>query len=45
VAPHPADAELYRRLRPLVEQSTAALAEVLTTLDAVGPAARTTEES
>jgi gluconokinase len=45
VEPDPTDAELYRRLRPLVEQSTAALADVLTTLDAVGLTARTTEES
>jgi gluconokinase len=45
VVPDPDDAELYRRLRPLVTQSTAALTDVLTTLDAVGPTARTTEES
>jgi gluconokinase len=30
----PGEAELYRRLRPLVEQSTTALADVLTALDA-----------
>jgi gluconokinase len=44
VQPDPGDVDLYRRLRPLVEQSTTALADVLTTLDAVGPAARATEE-
>ncbi|MBM7808759.1 gluconokinase [Geodermatophilus bullaregiensis] len=33
VEPDPAAADLYRRTRPLVEQSTRALAEVLTTLD------------
>ena len=43
VRPDPGDADLYRRRRPLVEQSTAALADVLTTLDAVAPAARTKE--
>jgi gluconokinase len=30
----PAEAELYRRLRPLVERSTEALTDVLTELDA-----------
>lgn len=34
VEPDPEDAALYRRLRPLVEQSTLALADVLTALDA-----------
>jgi gluconokinase len=41
VTADPADVELYRRLRPLVEQSTTALTDVLTTLDAVAPTART----
>ena len=35
VEPDPATADLYRRMRPLVEQSTRALADVLTTLDAL----------
>jgi gluconokinase len=34
----PEDAELYRRLRPLVEQSTLALADVFAALDAQAPA-------
>jgi gluconokinase len=38
VEPDPEDAALYRRLRPLVEQSTLALADVLTALDAHAPA-------
>ncbi len=45
VRPDPDDAELYRRLRPLVTRSTEALTDVLITLDAVGPTARTTEET
>ncbi len=45
VAPDPEDAALYRRLRPLVEQSTLALAEVLTALDTLSPTvAGATEE-
>lgn len=43
VRPDPGDADLYRRLRPLVERSTAALADVLTALDAAGAAAWTGE--
>ncbi|NEM04658.1 gluconokinase [Geodermatophilus normandii] len=35
VEPDPATADLYRRMRPLVEKSTSALADVLTTLDAL----------
>lgn len=35
VVADPGEAELYRRLRPLVEQSTTALAEVLAALDAI----------
>ncbi|PWW23855.1 gluconokinase [Geodermatophilus normandii] len=35
VEPDPAAAGLYRRMRPLVEQSARALADVLTTLDAL----------
>ncbi|MGY1714463.1 gluconokinase [Geodermatophilus sp. SYSU D01106] len=35
VEPDPAAADLYRRTRPLVEQSARALADVLTTLDAL----------
>jgi gluconokinase len=35
VLPDPADAALLRRLRPLVERSTAALTDVLTELDAL----------
>jgi gluconokinase len=35
VAPDPATADLYRRMRPLVEQSARALGDVLTTLDAL----------
>ncbi|WP_409332994.1 gluconokinase [Trujillonella humicola] len=35
VLPDPADAALYGRLRPLVERSTGALADVLTDLDAL----------
>ncbi|WP_369258810.1 gluconokinase [Geodermatophilus amargosae] len=35
VEPDPATADLYRRMRPLVEQSAGALADVLTTLDAL----------
>jgi len=38
VEPDPRDAEAYRRLRPLVEQATLALAEVLSALDALAPA-------
>ncbi len=38
VEPDPEAAALYRRLRPLVEQSTLALADVLTALDAHSPA-------
>ena len=38
VEPDPEDAALYRRLRPLVEQSTLALADVFTALDAQAPA-------
>ena len=38
VEPDPADAALYRRLRPLVEQSALALTDVLAALDALGPA-------
>ena len=38
VEPDPQDAALYRRLRPLVEQSTLALADVLEALDAEAPA-------
>jgi gluconokinase len=38
VEPDEQDAELYRRLRPLVEQSTLALADVFTALDAHAPA-------
>ena len=38
VEPDPQDAELYRRLRPLVEQSTLALADVFAALDAQAPA-------
>jgi gluconokinase len=38
VEPDPEDAALYRRLRPLVEQSTLALADVLAALDAQAPA-------
>jgi gluconokinase len=37
-APDPSTARLYRRLRPLVEQSTAALADVLQSLDDLTPA-------
>lgn len=36
--PDPETARLYRRLRPLVEQSTAALADVLQSLDDLTPA-------
>jgi gluconokinase len=35
VEPDPADAAVYRGLRPLVERSTDALADVLTALDAL----------
>jgi gluconokinase len=35
VVPGAGQAELYRRMRPLVEQSTTALADVLTALDAI----------
>ena len=35
VLPDPDDAAVYRRLRPLVERSTGALADVLTELDAL----------
>jgi gluconokinase len=38
VEPDPEDAALYRRLRPLVEQSTLALADVFAALDAQAPA-------
>ena len=38
VEPDPEDAALYRRLRPLVEQSTLALADVFAALDAHAPA-------
>jgi gluconokinase len=41
VTADPADAELYRRLRPLVEQSTTSLAGVLDQLEAVAPSRRT----
>ncbi len=45
VEPDPQDAALYRRLRPLVEQSTLALAGVFAALDAHAPAlAGATEE-
>ena len=45
VEPDPQDAATYRRLRPLVEQSTLALADVLAALDATAPAlAAATEE-
>jgi gluconokinase len=37
VEPDPKAAQLYRRLRPLVEQSTLALADVFTALDAQAP--------
>jgi gluconokinase len=40
----PEATETYRRLRPLVERSTEALADVLTTLEAAAPTARTNEE-
>ncbi|MCV2487902.1 gluconokinase [Geodermatophilus sp. YIM 151500] len=43
VRPDPDDANLYRRLRPLVEQSTQALADVFTALDAAVPVARVPE--
>jgi gluconokinase len=43
VSAHPADVELYRRLRPLVERCTAAIADVLPALEAAVPIARTTE--
>ena len=38
VEPDPEDAALYRRLRPLVEQSTLALADVFAALDTIAPA-------
>ncbi|HEX8498435.1 MAG TPA: FGGY-family carbohydrate kinase, partial [Actinomycetales bacterium] len=38
VEPDPQDAETYRRLRPLVEQSTLALADVFRALDTYAPA-------
>ncbi len=38
VEPDPAAAYLYRRMRPLVEQSTLALADVFSTLDSLAPA-------
>ena len=37
--PDPADAALYRRLRPLIERSVLAVTDVLTELDALAPAA------
>ena len=37
VEPDPEDAELYRRLRPLVETSTLALADVFAALDTLSP--------
>jgi gluconokinase len=39
----PAAADLYRRVRPLVERSTVALTDVLSALDAVTPTARPLE--
>ena len=45
VEPDPEDAALYRRLRPLVEQSTLALSDVFAALDTLSPAlAGATEE-
>jgi gluconokinase len=45
VTPEPHDADVYRRLRPLVEQSTLALADVFSALDTHAPAlAGATEE-
>ena len=45
VEPDPDDAGLYRRLRPVVEQSTLALTEVLAALDTLSPtSAGATEE-
>jgi gluconokinase len=38
VVPDPAEAALYRRLRPLVERSALAIADVLTDLDKLSPA-------
>jgi gluconokinase len=37
VTPEPGDAALYRRLRPLVERSALAIADVLTDLDKLAP--------
>lgn len=37
VEPDPATAELYRRMRPLVQQSTLALADVFAALDGLAP--------
>jgi len=37
VEPDPATADLYRRMRPLVEQSTLALADIFSTLDSLAP--------
>ncbi|HYN95494.1 MAG TPA: gluconokinase [Pilimelia sp.] len=45
VRPDPAAAALYRRLRPLIERSTLAVADVLTALDAQSPLAGETEEA
>jgi gluconokinase len=39
VEPGRQDAALYRRMRPLVERSTDALADVLAALDALPPGA------
>jgi len=45
VDPDPADAELYRRMRPLIERSTLALVDVFAALDSLAPAlAGATEE-
>jgi gluconokinase len=38
VEPDPAEAAVYRELRPLVERSTDALTDVLTALDALDDA-------
>ena len=46
VQPDPVDAAVYRRLRPLIEQSTMALAEVFAALETQAPTlAATTEDS
>lgn len=46
IEPDPDDAAIYRRLRPLVEQSTLALADVFTALDTHAPTlAGATEEA